>query len=158
MLFFFFNADNLILLSKQLLRWVWYCFNILEIGNLIGSLLCSKSHSFSEQCQYETFSSQILSLYRIWCVDSGATSVVSNSVRPSRRQPTRLLCPRDSVGKNTGVGCHFLLQCVKVKSLSCAWLLATPRTAAHQALPSMGFSRQEYWSGVPLPSPIYSHL
>ena len=42
---------------------------------------------------------------------------------------------------------------VKVKSLSCAWLLATPGTAAHQAPPSMGFSRQEYWSGVPLPSP-----
>ena len=41
----------------------------------------------------------------------------------------------------------------KVKSLSCVRLLATPRTAAHQAPPSMGFSRQEYWSGVPLPSP-----
>ena len=36
---------------------------------------------------------------------------------------------------------------------SCIWLLATPWTAAHQAPPSIGFSRQEYWSGVPLPSP-----
>ena len=42
---------------------------------------------------------------------------------------------------------------VKVKSLSCARLLATPWTAAYQAPPSMGFSRQEYRSGVPLPSP-----
>ena len=42
---------------------------------------------------------------------------------------------------------------VKVKSLSHAKLLATPWTAAHQAPPSMGFFRQEYWSGVPLPSP-----
>ena len=42
---------------------------------------------------------------------------------------------------------------VKVKSLSHVRLLATPWTAAHQAPPSMGFSRQEYWSGVPLPSP-----
>ena len=42
---------------------------------------------------------------------------------------------------------------VKVKSLSRVWLLATPWTAAYQAPPSMGFSRQEYWSGVPLPSP-----
>ena len=42
---------------------------------------------------------------------------------------------------------------VKVKSLSRAWLLAAPWTAAYQAPPSMGFSRQEYWSGVPLPSP-----
>ena len=42
---------------------------------------------------------------------------------------------------------------VEVKSLSRVRLLATPWTAAYQALPSMGFSRQEYWSGVPLPSP-----
>ena len=42
---------------------------------------------------------------------------------------------------------------VKAKSLSHARLLVTPWTAAHQAPPSMGFSRQEYWSGVPLPSP-----
>ena len=41
---------------------------------------------------------------------------------------------------------------VKVKSLSCVWLLATPWTATYQAPPSMGFSRQEYWSGVALPS------
>ena len=44
---------------------------------------------------------------------------------------------------------------MKVKSLSPVRLLATPWTAAHQAPPSMGFSRQEYWSGVPLPSPLY---
>ena len=43
---------------------------------------------------------------------------------------------------------------VKVTPLSCARLLVTPWTAAYQALPSMGFSRQEYWSGVPLPSPL----
>ena len=42
---------------------------------------------------------------------------------------------------------------VKGKSLSRVQLLATPWTAAHQTSPSMGFSRQEYWSGVPLPSP-----
>ena len=41
---------------------------------------------------------------------------MSDSVRPHRRQPTRLPCPWDSPGKNTGVGCHFLLQCMKVKS------------------------------------------
>ena len=41
---------------------------------------------------------------------------------------------------------------VKVKSLSCVWLLATSWTAAYQAPPSMGFSRQEYWSGLPLPA------
>ena len=45
-------------------------------------------------------------------------SVVSDSVRPHRRQPTKLPHPWDSPGKNTRVGCHFLLQCVKVKSES----------------------------------------
>ena len=46
------------------------------------------------------------------------TLVMSDSVRPHRRQPTRLPCPWDSPGKNTGVGCHFLPQCMKVKSES----------------------------------------
>ena len=46
---------------------------------------------------------------------------------------------------------------VKVKSLSRVRLLVTPWTAAHQAPPSMGFSRQEYWSGVPLPS-LWNYL
>jgi len=175
---------------------------------------------------------------------------MSDSVQPHRWQPTRLYHPWDSPGKNTGVGCHFLLQCrkvksesevtqscptlsdpmdcslpgssvhgifqarvlewgaiafsdlklrakshqlcptlcdpidgsppgstipgilqartlewvaisfsnawkwkVKVKLLSRARLLATPWTATCQAPPSMGFSRQEYWSGVPLLSP-----
>ena len=43
---------------------------------------------------------------------------MSNSVRPHRQQPTRLPRPWDSPGKNTGVGCHFLFQCMKVKSES----------------------------------------
>ena len=132
---------------------------------------------------------------------------MSNSVRPHRRQPIRLPRPWDSPGKNTGVGCHFLLQCMKVKSesevtqscptlsdpidcsppdspvpgilqartlewvaisFSNAWKWkvkvkslsrvrpsAIPWTAAYQGPPSMGFSRQEYWSGVPLPSPWF---
>ena len=69
-----------------------------------------------------------------------------------------LPCPWDSPGNNIGVGCHFLLQCLKVKSESevtqACPTPATPWTAAYQAPPSMGFSRQEYWSGLPLPSPI----
>ena len=84
------------------------------------------------------------------------TSVVSNSVQPHGWQPTRLPHPWDAPGKNTGVVCHFLLQCMKVKSerevaQSCP-TPGDPRTAAYQAPPSMGFARQEYWSGVPLPS------
>ena len=80
---------------------------------------------------------------------------MSDSVQPQRRQPTRLLRPWDSPGKNTGVGCYFLLQCMKVKSLSHVRLFAIPWTAAYQSPPSMGFFRQEYWSGVPLPSPMH---
>ena len=49
---------------------------------------------------------------------AAAKSLQSDSVRPQRRQPTRLPRPRDSSGKNTGVGFHFLLQCMKVKSES----------------------------------------
>ena len=86
---------------------------------------------------------------------------MSDSVRPHRRQPTRLPHPWDSPGKNTGVGCHFLLQCRRVKNesevaQSCPTLSDPMDCVAHQAPPSMGFSGQEYWSGVPLPSPMLS--
>ena len=57
-----------------------------------------------------------LSIYTATVVGNlQVTSVVSDSVQPRRRQPTRLPRPWDSPGKNTGVGCHFLLQCMKVK-------------------------------------------
>ena len=80
---------------------------------------------------------------------------MTDSTRPHRRQPTRLPRPWDSPGKNTGLGCHCLLQCMKVESesevaQSCLTLgegYSPPGSSVH------GFSRQEYWSGVPLPSP-----
>ena len=81
----------------------------------------------------------------------------SPTLRPHGLQTTRLLCPWDSPGKNTGVGCHFFLQYMEVKrETEVAWSCPTPSdpwTADYQAPPSMGFSRQEYWSGVPSPSP-----
>ena len=54
----------------------------------------------------------------ISCCCCCVTSVVSDSVRPHRQQPSRLPRPWDSPDKSTGVGCHFLLQCMKVKSES----------------------------------------
>ena len=82
---------------------------------------------------------------------------MSDSVRPHRWQPTRLRRPWDSPGKNTGVGCHFLLQCMKVKSESeVAQSCLTLSHSKDYSLPGSsihGFSRQEYWTGVPLPSP-----
>ena len=114
---------------------------------------------------YLESSSSIFLKFRQWlwfyccCCCCYVAPGVSDSVRPHRRQPNRPCRPWDSPGKNTGVGCHFLLQCMKVKSesevaQSCP-TLATPWTAAYQAPPSMGFSRQKYWSGVPLPSPKF---
>ena len=103
--------------------------------------------------QYTTHHKHIAAPATLACPQSccccWVTSVVSDSVRPHRRQPTRLPRPWDSPGKNTGVGCHFLLQCVKVKSLSCVRLFATPWTAAYQAPRSMGFSSQCLFPSFP---------
>ena len=80
---------------------------------------------------------------------------MSDSVRPHRWQPTRLLRPWDSPGKDTGVCCHFLLQCMHACCrFSRVWFYVTLCTAAHQASLSTGFVRQEYWSGLPFPSPF----
>ena len=53
---------------------------------------------------------------------------------------------------NTGCKCGMLL--LLLRRFSRARLCATPETAAHQAPPSLGFSRQEHWSGLPFPSPV----
>ena len=90
------------------------------------------------------------------------TSVVSDSVRLYRQQPTRLPHPWDSPGKNTGVGCHFLLQCMKGKSESevaqSCLTLSDPMDCSLPGSSVMGFSRQEYWSGVPSPSPSHNYI
>ena len=71
-----------------------------------------------------------------YCCCCWVTSVLSDSVRPHRWQPTRLPHPWDSPGKNTGVGCHFLLQCVKVKSLS---------RVRPSVTPTMGSQKTQTW-------------
>ena len=79
---------------------------------------------------------------------------------PIRQQPTRLHRPWDSPGKNTGVGCHFLLQCMKEKNQSevksevaqSCRTLSNPMDCSLSGSSVHGFSRKEYWSGVPLPS------
>ena len=81
-------------------------------------------------------------------------SVVSNSVRPIEGSPLSSSVPGILQARTLEwVAISFSSAWkwkVKVKSL---WLLVSPWTAAYQAPPSMGFSRQEYWSGLPLPSP-----
>ena len=86
---------------------IYYNFSI----SLIFTLFFSSFHIFRPLSCY-SFSNFSC------CCCCKVTSVVSDSVRPHRQQPTRLPCPWDSPGKNTGVGCHFLLQCMKVKSES----------------------------------------
>ena len=87
-------------------------------------------------------------------------SVVSDSVQPHRRQPTRHPCPWDSPGKNTGVGCHFLLQCMKVKSESevaqSGSTLSDPWTAAYQAPLSMDFPGKS--TGVGCHCLLWEHI
>ena len=132
--FFFFNL---------LLLWFFGSLN-LRIGVLY------QSWNWKQKCSNIASSSSCLSLLETWwstcrsfllwavcphcCCCCWVASVVSDSVRPHRRQPTRLPRPRDSPGKNTGVGCHLLLNAwkwkVKTKPLSCVRLAATPGTAA----------------------------
>ena len=79
---------------------------------------------------------------------------------PNGQQPTGLLCPRDSLGKNTGVGCYFGLQKIICKHVfkkivpQLRLTLCDPRDCSHQPYQSMEFSRQEYWSGLPFFSPL----
>ena len=82
---------------------------------------------------------------------------MSDSVRPHRWQPTRLPHPWDSQGKNTGVGCHFLLQCMKVKSesevaQSCS-TLSDPMDCSPPSSSIHGIFQARVLEWVPLPSP-----
>ena len=115
-----------------------------------------------------------------WTSDSLFKYVVAAAAAKSLQSCLTLCYPRD--GSPPGSPVPVILQArtlewvaisfsnawkwkVKVKSLrlstwklhNCVQLLVTPWTAVYQAPPSMGFSRQEYWSGVPLPSPLYKY-
>ena len=96
------------------------CVIPVEYGEVPKELLMPDCHSFV-----------ISVLGRQTCCCCCVDSVVSDSVTPHRRQPTRLPHPCDSPGKNTGVGCHFLLQCMKVKCES----------EATQSCPTLGDPR-----------------
>ena len=114
-------------------------------------LITSTSTSFPKQCFFPPLS-----------VNTAAKSLQScpTLCDPIDGTPPGSTVPGILQARYTGVGCHFLLQCIKVKSESevaqSYQTRATPWTAAYQAPPSMGFSRQKYWSGVPLPSPDLS--
>ena len=82
-------------------------------------------------------------------------------MRPHRRKPTRLPRPWESPGKNTGVGCHFLLQCMKVKSesevaQSCP-SLSNPTDCSLPGSSIHGIFQARVLEWVPLPSPTLCH-
>ena len=101
------------------------CPNCQNLAKIFSPRTTSQQHFTSK-----------LSLRLFWYVDTYPTSMLHKLFSLPIRIPAQPLK-------------------VKVKSLSCVQLFATPWTAAHQAPPSIGFSRQEYWSGLPLPSPTY---
>ena len=104
----FFSVD-----CSHLLLFYWVVYIVL--------LIC-KCLLYIKECLYFFYDKLINSFPGFCCCCCccccQVASVVSDSVRPPRRQPIRLPRPWDSPGKNTGVGCYFLLQCMKVKSES----------------------------------------
>ena len=86
--------------------YLWECRKIVLMKVFVGK---------ERRCGYREWTCRF-NEGRRGCCCCQVTSVVSDSVRPHRRQPTRLPRPWDSPGKNTRVGSHFLLQCMKVKS------------------------------------------
>ena len=104
---------------------------------------------------YSLAVSAIHGIFQARMLAAKLTSVVSDSVRPHRRQPIRLPLPGIFQARTLEwVAISFSNAWkwkVKGKSLIHVQLFTTPWTATHQAPLSMGFSRQEYWSGVPLP-------
>ena len=85
---------------------------------------------------------------------------MSYSARPHRRQPTRLPRPWDSPGKNTGVGCHFLLQCMKVKNerevAQLCPTLSDPMDCSPPGSSVHGIFQARALEWVPVPSPSHA--
>ena len=113
-----------------------------------------RKKSKSEKNNYQSPTSLLLLLLLLLLLCRFSSVQLSATPWTAAHQAPR---PWDSPGKNTGVGCHFLLQCMKVKSESeVAQSCPTLNDPMDRSLPgsSRGFSRQEYWSGVPLSSLI----
>ena len=92
---------------------------------------------------------QILKHLSVTCCESAALNM------PANLENSAVATGLEKVSFNSSPKerqCQRMIKS-KVKLLSCVWLLVTPWTIAHQGPPPMGFSRQEYWNGLPSPSP-----
>ena len=159
------------ILQARTLEWVSISFSNAWKWKVKGMSL-SPVHLFgtARTAAYQTPPSMWFSRQEYWSAVSSTSYIYIYIYAAKSLQSCPTLCdpvdgspaglprPWDSPGKNTGEGCLFLLQCkkvtMKVKSLSRVRPLATLWTAAYQAPRPMEFSREEYWSGVPLASPI----
>ena len=117
-------------MPKPLTMWITTIWKILKEMGIPDHLTYLLRNLYAgQESTVKTINGKMLLLLLI-------ASVVSNSVRPHRWQPTRLCHPWDSPGKSTGVGCHFFLQCMKVKSESeVAKSCPTPRDPMDCSLP-----------------------
>ena len=95
---------------------VWFRKHILSVKNQLN--ISKTMNQSSSPCLWQCQGAQAINVPAVFCCCCCIASVMSSSVQPHRRQPTRLPRPWDSPGKNTEVGCHCLLQCRKAKSES----------------------------------------
>ena len=107
------------------------------------------------QCPHSSLSNAtVLQVMHVCLV----VSLSCPTLQPHGLWTARLLCSWNFPGKNTGMGCHFLLQCMKVETEKWKWSCSVvsdsviPWTVARQAPLFMEFSRQEYWRGLPFPT------
>ena len=160
------DKHALITWSGNFLNWV-YCIWILKLNIIFESLFCWDRTNFCLFNSSQKFMQELIACnFPLKYIEAYAAAAKS-------LQSCLTLCnPIDSSPPGSPV--PGILQArtlewlaisfsnaskwkMKVKSLSRVWPSATPWTAAFQAPPSMGFSRQEYWSRVPLPSPIEAY-
>ena len=139
--------------------------NKAEIGNLLEKefriMIVRMIQGLGKRMEAKTEKMMATEPFFICCC-CWVTSVVSDSVNPTDGSLQGSPLPRILQARTLDwVAISFSNAWkwkVKVKSLSHVRLLATPWTAAYQAPPSMGFSRQEYWSGVPFPPKAFKYL
>ena len=129
--------SRLILWKQQKIKW--------KKKNNPASLLAVLTWSFWDRALVSTFHEGLSPSVTILFLPPRIRKMEREGADHAARGPSSLYVPL--------LNAHWIAWLIKVKSLSRVWLFVTPWTVAYQAPPSMGFSRQEYWSALPFPSP-----